>query len=393
MTALSARLGVALDGTLCDELARRVGRWAAVVAGVSLFLIAACFQFGNNLGVLAAVEPLVESAIGAAAAESDAGGAPSNTTTAIKILVIVALNGAIVVALFGFRHLYRPVELLMKTLVTLMVIGFAANLVLARPDLREVLGGLIPSLPTAAVSSTPPTDAGDEAAVVARPLDWTPVVALFATTFSVAGAFYQSYLVRKKGWTYAQLREGLIDSTVGISVLGMVTLMILVTAAAVLHGRADVGSLDSAADVARQLTPLFGTGATALSCLGIFAGAFSSFLVNAMIGGTVLSDGLGLGGDIDARWPKAFTVLALATGMLVAIFVVVTGRRPVNLIVFAQAMTVLGLPVLAASMLYLATRRDLTGARTVPGWLKLVAVVALVVVTLLAIRTLLGLIS
>jgi Mn2+/Fe2+ NRAMP family transporter len=57
MTALSARLGVTLDNTLCEELAQRAGRPLAALAGITLFLIAACFQFGNNLGVLAAIEP------------------------------------------------------------------------------------------------------------------------------------------------------------------------------------------------------------------------------------------------------------------------------------------------------------------------------------------------
>ena len=60
MTALSARLGVSLDGTLCEELARRTGRPLAMLTGLSLFLIAACFQFGNNLGVLFAIEPFLD---------------------------------------------------------------------------------------------------------------------------------------------------------------------------------------------------------------------------------------------------------------------------------------------------------------------------------------------
>ena len=47
MTALSARLGVTLENTLCEELAQRAGRPLAALAGVTLFLIAACFQFGN----------------------------------------------------------------------------------------------------------------------------------------------------------------------------------------------------------------------------------------------------------------------------------------------------------------------------------------------------------
>jgi len=385
MMALSARLGVVLKGTLCDELARRDGRWVAVITGVSLFLIAACFQFGNNLGVLAAVDPFLPA--------QDPNATGFTLVSGVKLAVIVGLNLVVIVALLGFKQLYKPIELLMKCMVTLMMVAFAANLVMARPDVLQLLAGFIPTLPEGAANTLFPqieaaTMDGDKVAVAASMTDnLTPVIAMFATTFSIAGAFYQSYLVRKKGWSVANLREGLIDSAVGVAVLGMVSLMIMVTAASVLHGRDDVGELGSAADVARQLAPLFGNGATILFCLGIFAGAFSSFLVNAMIGGTMLSDGLGLGGDIDQRWPKIFTVVALLMGMGVAVYVETTGLPPVKLIIFAQAMTVLGLPALAIVMLRLATLSDLRGQFAVPWILKLVALIALVIVLFLAVRT------
>ena len=73
--------------------------------------------------------------------------------------------------------------------------------------------------------------------------------------------------------------------------------------------------------------------------------------------------------------------------MGVAVTVHSTGEPPVNLIIFAQAMTVLGLPALAATMCYLATRKDLTGELRIPAWMKVVSVLALGLVTLLALRT------
>ena len=172
----------------------------------------------------------------------------------------------------------------------------------------------------------------------------------------------------------------------GILALGATTLMIMLTAASVLHGNADVGNLTSAADVARQLEPAFGSGAKVLFSIGIFAGAFSSFLVNAMIGGTLLSDGLGMGGDISKLPPKVCTVFVLLIGMSVAIFVHWTGQRPVELIIFAQALTVIGGPVLAATLLWLATRGDLRGAKRIPGWMKSVAILSLLIVLFLAVR-------
>ena len=281
--------------------------------------------------------------------------------------MLVALNGGIVVALFGFRRLYLPIERLVKILVGVMLIGFAANLILARPSIASILGGLWPRGPQRAIE--------------------TSVVALIATTFSVGGAFYQSYLVRQKGWTRDHLKIGLVDSFAGIGTLGLMSVMIMVTAAAVLHGNDAVQKLTSAADVARQLDPLFGVWSTGLFCMGIFAAALSSFLVNAMIGGTVLSDGLGLGGSMDERWPKIFTVLALMTGMIVALGVKMAEFNTGNLIIVAQAITVLGNPLLAGAMLWLACRSDMKSQRAVPLWMKIVAGAGFLVVLVLSAST------
>ena len=59
----------------------------------------------------------------------------------------------------------------------------------------------------------------------------------------------------------------------------------------------------------------------------------------------------------------------------------------------AQASTVVGLPALAATLLYLATRPDLIGARKIPGWMLVMASLGLVVTTLLTARTVLKLIG
>ena len=53
----------------------------------------------------------------------------------------------------------------------------------------------------------------------------------------------------------------------------------------------------------------------------------------------------------------------------------------------------LGLPALAATLLYLATRPELTGARKIPGWMLVMASLGLVVTTLLTARTVLKLMA
>lgn len=363
MTALAAHLGVTQDGTPCTQLARRAGRPAAAAVGGVLFLVVACFQFSNNVGVLAALEPL------------------SGGDARVEVGALVALNLAVAAALFGRRHLYRPVERLMKVLVGLMAVGFLGNLFLARPSLGALADGLVPRLPEGVGFALLPRRA--DGALV-DPL--LPVVGLVGTTFSVAGAFYQAYLVRAKGWGPGDLRRGRIDSLVGIAVLGFLSLTVMATAAATLHGEVAGAELTSAGDVARQLEPLFGARAQLLFGLGLFGGAFSSFLVNAMIGGVVLSDGLGLGSEVDGVWARRLTVLALGVGLGVAVAVRGSGWSPVQLVLVAQGLTVIGNPVLAGVLLWLATRPG-AGASPAPRALRVAAWAGLVVVTWLAVRT------
>jgi manganese transport protein len=354
MTALAARLGVTFEGSLCDELRARLGKPAAIVVGVVLFGIVACFQFSNNIGVLAGLEPFFKDH-------------PAWKT--IQVAVLVGLNGVIIGVIFGFKNLYRPIEIIMMVMMGLMLLSFAVNLAFAKPDFSKIFSGLVPRVPGSSFA------------------ELLPLFGMVATTFSIGGAFYQGYAVRERGWTTANFKDGLIDSLVGITVLTGITMMIMITSASVLHGQIEPGELKSAGDVALQLGPLFGDSAKMLFCQGILAGAFSSFLVNAMIGGTLLSDGLGLGSKLDGTWPKRFTVLALLSGMGVALLMKTTDLSIVNLIIFAQALTVVGGPVLAGSLLYLAFRPDLQGDRRVPGWIKTIGCIGFGVTVVLAIRT------
>jgi Mn2+/Fe2+ NRAMP family transporter len=340
----------------------------ALFIGITVFLIITCFQVGNNTAVLAVFH------------DTSAPGA-QHTPRAWTILALLALNGLTIASLYGFRHLYQSVERLMMAMVLLMILGFASNLALARPDLLAVISGLVPRLPEGFSWASLPVREGQ---TVVDPLGSVP--ALVATTMSIAGAFYQAYLVREKRWSRSQLRQGTVDTLAGILVLGGISLMILLTAAAQFHGRVQPTDLRSTSDVARQLQPLFGSSATLLFNIGLFAAAFSSFLVNALIGGAVLADSLGLDPTMGNRWPKAFTALALVTSMTLAIAFATSGASPVALVLFAQALTVLGLPALALAMLFLSCRPGLRQSGLISPALLAIAATCLGLSLFLALR-------
>ena len=362
MVVLSARLGVVHEHTLIEELSLRLGRPVGIFIGITLFLVVAGFQVSNNIAIIAAVEVFT----------NDLG-------KVAKVGVLLALNAFIIVVLYGFRNLYNPIEKIMKAIVLFMVTSFIINLIMAKPDILAIFKGLIPSPPVGGYKAffSNPTGGGDVLVLQA----------LVATTFSVGGAFYQAYGVRAKGWGIKDTKKGMIDSLVGICVLGGVSLIVMSTGAAALHGKVDPSELGSVSDIARALEPLFGSNAKYFFASGIFAGGFGAFMVNAMIGGNMLSDGFGKGSTINDRGARHGTVLALFIGMIVAIVCIVQGYKIVHVITIAQASTVLGLPALAAALVYLGTRPDLTGDRKVPKWMIVMGSIGFMLSLLLTLRT------
>ncbi len=337
---LGMHLGTVSGKSNGDLIRQHLGKGMAVVIGVCVFFIAAAFQFGNNLGAHSALV------------------AYGNFDYWIFIL-----NGLVLFFLFGFRNLYGFVERLMAFFVALMLIAFFVNLFFAKPDPVEFASGFLPS---GGLSSF-----------------GLPLLGLIGTTFVINAAFYQSYLVRFKGWTEKNLHQGEVDARVSALIMGVITIVIMSTAAAVLKG----ADLSSVADVANQLQPLFGEKGRAIFCAGLFAAAFSSFIVNSMTGGFVLSDALNLGSSPQDRWPRLLTAAVLLTGMGVALYVIKTGIKPVTAIVMAQAVTVIAAPLIAGVMLYLTNLKAVMGDRCNSLWMNLAAGTGLLLLVGMSIYT------
>ena len=316
---LGARLGVLGKKTPGDLITERAGRPLAALIGIGVFFVAATFQFGNNLGVDSAFKVFE----------------PFQGMTYLVIL----FNSVAIVFLFAFKNLYAAVEKLMMTLVGLMLISFALNLGFALTYTPE---------PGEAINVEPKSFSS---------MFNLSLLGLVGTTFVIPAAFYQAYLVRQKGWGEEELQDGLMDARIGSILMALITLMIMSTSAIVLRGH----TLENVVDVANQLKPLFGSTGQVIFCLGLFSAAFSSFLVNSMVGGIMLSDGLGLGIDPNKLWPKLLTLAVLLTGMFVALYVIRTGAKPVKAIVIAQAITVVAFPLMAATLWWLTNREDVMG--------------------------------
>jgi Mn2+/Fe2+ NRAMP family transporter len=358
----AARIGVVGGATPCTLLARRLGRPVAAVIGVNLCLICGTFQFSNNLAVAAAAETLVP--------KLDAH------------WILLGFNGLIIIFLFAAKQLYRFLERAMKIMVGLMLLCFVINVILARPSLSGIVRGFIPNWPDGLSLGVPRKIDG----AVQDPM--ILIASLLGTTFSVAAAFYQGNLVREKGWKIKDYSRGIGDSVAGVCVLTSVSAIIMITAAKVIPGE----PAENIGVLAESLRPLLRSVAHVFFCVGLFAVAMNPFLINAMIGGSILADGIGRPAKLSDRWPRRFTVVVLLIGMVVAILALRTGQKPVNLIIFGQALTVIGNPLMAVTILWLANQKDIMGERRNTLTLNILGGLGLLVVVLMAVRVLMRLV-
>ena len=341
-TMLAMKLGVVTQRSSCSLLAKAGGRPLSVLIGGLVCFIAAAYQFGNNLGVHSAINDFYPSPYW-----------------------VVLFNALALAFLFGFRNLYRVLETLMTVFVGLMLVAFAINLSFARPDPVDVVAGLNPF--------SGETQLGLE------------LMGLVGTTLVISNAFYQSYLVRFRGWNVENLRAGFFDSCIGSIVIALLTMMIMCTSAAVFHQAETKIELNTVADVGRQLEPFFGTTGRIVFSIGLFSAAFSSFVVNSMVGGFVLTDALGWGSEPEQRGPRLMTAGVLLTGMGVALWIILNDAGPpVGLIVAAQVATVVAAPLIAAALLWLTNKRSIMGEYVNGPLLNAVAGLGLLVLLLMS---------
>jgi len=349
---MGARIGVCGGATPCTLAAERLGRPAAAVIGITLCLICGAFQFSNNLAVALA--------------------AGAFFSKAAVPWIVVGFNVAVILFLFTARHVYKILERVMKVMVGVILVCFVFDLVAAGPNIGDVLAGFVPHVPEKLKSALSDTGITNPVFLIAG---------LLGTTFSVAGAFFQGNLVRERNWTVKDYEGSLGDAIAGVCVLTGVSMVIMITAATAIPGK----PADNIGELALALKPLLGNTAYWVFCIGLVAVAMNPFLINAMIGGTILADGVGAPARMSDKWPRVLTVIVMAIGMIVALAALTTDIKTINLIVFGQSVTVLGNPLMAITMLWLANRKDVMGDRRNGVIANFLGVVGLLVVVSLAV--------
>lgn len=341
LQTFSARLGITagqgLGEYVRDSLGSSVGfRLTAVLIIAALGIGNAAYQAGNLTGAAA--------------------GLSSVFSGATHWWVVVLAVGTVGVLSVGK---YRILQRVLVTLVVLLSLSFLTTSAFSLPSLSRVAEGLLVPRIT--------------------PESLTLVVALIGTTIVPYNLFLHASSAaenwRSVGVPQA-LRESRWDTTLSISLGGLVTASILITASTAFFDQDR--TLESTADISHQLRPVLGNISGVAFAIGLFAAGLTSSITAPLATGYALCGVLGWPSDI-RDW--RFRSIAFSVVIAGVLFTTVLRDSAAQTILFAQVANGLLLPFIATLLLVAATRQT---TRRAPLWILGAGWIVVGVVTTLA---------
>ncbi len=237
---------------------------------------------------------------------------------AIGVIILILLNVGTV----------KWLEKILGVLVLTMVTVFVITMVVVKPDLGEMAMGLIPTVPEGALMN---------------------VVALIGTTIVPYNLFIHCANARDNWKKPEDLVLSRWDTTVSIIIGGIITSAVLITAATVMRGM----TVNSAADMALQLEPTLGRFANIFMSVGLFAAGFSSATITPLGVSYVLAGLLGWKQD---KSDKRFFYTNVAI-LILGIIGSATGFNPLTIIILAQALNGIFLPLIVIFLVYITASK------------------------------------
>jgi manganese transport protein len=284
--------------------------------------------------------------------------------------------GVVVTAIVTFaillleRRGFRPIEIVIGSLVGVMALCYVVELVIARPAWGEIGQGLVT-----------PWIGGRESLVLA--------VGIVGATVMPHAVYLHSYLTQGRIVARSPSEKRAIMSwsnrevVIALGLAGIVNIAMMVMAAAVFHDgvHEGVASIETAY---ATLTPLLGRGAAGIFLLSLFASGVSSSVVGTMAGQVIMQ------GFVGFRIPLW---LRRVVTMIPAVIAVAWGFDTMTVLIVSQVVLSLALPLPLVALIIFTNRRELmgefvngrlTGAAAMIATLAIIALNAVLIVQLAA---------
>jgi len=250
--------------------------------------------------------------------------------------VWIILFFVIILTLFLWFGRYKVFEKVLTVLVILMGLSFLVVFIMVRPDMADILSGMVPSIPD-------------------TPGALGLIAAITGTTCSAAVFVMRSTVVAEKGWGINDLKKEKTDAFVSAFMMLLLSGVIMAVAAGTLH--ISGMKLDNTVEMISLFEPLGGKLAAFVLIIGITGAGLSTIFPIVLIAPWLLADYRGTPRNIHST-----TSRVLILGALVFAFgTVFLEERPPALMVFSQAFQACILPAVAVPMFILINKNKLMG--------------------------------
>lgn len=240
----------------------------------------------------------------------------------VTILTISSL--AIYMLLTGS---YKKIESFLTGIVFLMAIIFLLTAIFSFPDLLSIGKGLIyPSLGKNGLMT---------------------VVGLIGTTIGPYSLFLHASSAATKWHNKEDYKKSRIDTILSISIGGLISMCIVITASSCLYGRNIM--VNNVPEFTYALEYVWGNNVKWFMGTGLFLAGFSSMITAAVGAAYAIGGLLNLKGDLNSRELKLIGVFVIVAGSFMAIYL---GKSPIELIVLSQVVNAIILPLIVFFVLY-----------------------------------------
>lgn len=269
------------------------------------------------------------------------------------------LLGAIAFALLYVGN-YKIIERSLIFLVIIMSVSFIATAIITRPDLMDLLHGLlIPKFPKGSVLI---------------------VIGLIGTTVVPYNLFLHASLVKEKWHNESDLKFARNDTVIAIALGGIVSMCIVISAASL-----QIESINNAADLAKGIEPLFGASSKYILAIGLFSAGITSAITAPLAASYVAAGCLGWSISLKSKKFRFVWMLILLAGVISSSL----GIKSIEIIKFAQITNGILLPIIAGFLIWIVNKESVLGKYINSKWQNVTGLAILLITLFLGLKSLL----
>lgn len=321
---MAARVGIStqegLGENIRTNISNNVLKWLAIIIViVAIFVGNIAYETGNITGGILGIQAIIPEA---------------------SLVIIAIVAGAVAFGLMWVGS-YALVEKVLTAIVVFMGVVFLVTAFASPVDWEKVLAGLF----------TPQLPSNDNKGLLTA-------IGLIGTTIVPYNLFLHASGAAERWRDPAQVVDARIDAIISIGLGGVISMAILICAAANLQ---PLGiEVKNGADMALALQPLLGDWATWMIALGLLAAGISSAITAPLSAAYAVNGVLGWKKGLKDLRFKAIWAIVLVAGVIMA---VALGKSPTQLILVAQAANAILLPIMAFFVMYCANSKRLGNFR------------------------------